>query len=42
VGFGVIAYFASGGSLARGVIGGVLFGAAISGWLVLRRRIWRD
>jgi len=38
----VIAYFASGGSLARGVIGGLAFGAAISGWLVLRRRMWRN
>jgi hypothetical protein len=38
----VIAYFASGGSVARGVIGGIVFGAAISGWLVLRRRIWPD
>jgi len=26
----------------RGVLGGIVFGAAISGWLVLRRRIWRE
>jgi hypothetical protein len=38
----VIAYFASGGNVGKGVLGGVVFGAAISGWLVLRRRIWRD
>jgi hypothetical protein len=38
----VIAYLASGGSLVRGVLGGVVFAAAVSGWLVLRRRLWRD
>jgi hypothetical protein len=37
-GFGVVAYFASGGSLQRGVIGGLAFGAAISAWMKLRRR----
>jgi hypothetical protein len=42
VGFGVIAYFASGQDLTRGVIGGLLFGALVSAWLVLRGRLWRS
>ena len=40
VGFGLIAYLASGGSAARGTIGGVAFGAAVSGWLRLRTRFF--
>jgi len=42
VGFGVIAYFASGQDLTRGVIGGLLFGALVSVWLVVRERLWRS
>ena len=41
LGFGVIAYFASGESLVRAVIAGVAFGLAISAWLRLRKRLWR-
>jgi hypothetical protein len=40
--FGVIAYFVSGENLARGVIGGLLFGLAISVWLKLRKHLWRS
>ena len=40
LGFGVIAYFASGESLTRGVIGGLAFAALISAWLEARRRWW--
>jgi hypothetical protein len=39
-GFGVVAYFASGQNLARGLIGGVLFGALISIWIRVRERLW--
>ena len=35
VGFGIVAYFASGGSVWRGVAGGAAFGLAISAWLRL-------
>jgi lipid-A-disaccharide synthase-like uncharacterized protein len=42
VGFGVIAYFASRQDLVRGVIGGLLFGALVSVWLVVRERLWRS
>ncbi len=42
VGFGIVAYFASGGSVWRGIVGGAVFGLAISAWLRLRTRIWRD
>jgi hypothetical protein len=41
-GFGVVAYFASGQNLARGLVGGVLFGALISIWLRVRGRLWRS
>jgi hypothetical protein len=40
LGFGVVAYFASGESVVRTVIGGVLFAVLISAWLRIRRR-WR-
>ena len=40
LGFGVIAYFASGESLTRGVIGGLAFATLISAWLEARRRWW--
>jgi hypothetical protein len=40
VGFGIVAYFASGGSIARGVIGGLVFAALISAWLRIRKRLW--
>jgi hypothetical protein len=40
VGFGVIAYFASGRNPVRGVGGGLLFGALISLWLRVRDRLW--
>jgi hypothetical protein len=39
VAFGVVAYLASGGSVVRGVLGGIAFGGAISGWLLLRERL---
>jgi len=41
LGFGVIAYLASGESVWRGVIGGLAFGVAISVWLRVRTRIFR-
>jgi hypothetical protein len=40
-GFGVVAYLASGRDLTRGILGGLAFGALISLWLRLRKRIWR-
>ena len=40
LGFGVVAYFASGQSLTRGVIGGLAFATLISAWLQARRRWW--
>jgi hypothetical protein len=40
LGFGVVAYAASGESIARGVIGGLAFAALISAWLEARRRWW--
>jgi hypothetical protein len=41
LGFGAIAYFASGDNLVHGIGGGLLFGAAISLWLRLREHLWR-
>ena len=38
LGFGVVAYAASGESVTRGVIGGLAFAALISAWLEVRRR----
>jgi hypothetical protein len=40
LGFGVVAYFASGKSPTRGVIGGLAFATLISAWLEIRKR-WR-
>lgn len=42
LGFGVIAFFASGESLTRGVVGGLVFGAFVSLWLRVRRSFWRS
>jgi hypothetical protein len=39
-GFGVVAYFASGRDLMRGILAGLAFGVLISGWLWFRKRIW--
>ena len=39
VGFGLVAYFASGENLPRGLIGGVAFAALISLWRELRKRL---
>jgi hypothetical protein len=39
VGFGLVAYLASGENLARGLIGGVAFAALISLWRELRKRL---
>ena len=41
LGFGVVAYFASGEDITRAVIGGLVFAALISAWLEIRRRWWR-
>jgi hypothetical protein len=40
--FGVLAYFLSGESLWRGATAGAAFGLAISVWLRVRTRLWRD
>ncbi len=40
LGFGVVAYAASGENVTRGIIGGLAFAALISGWLAARRRWW--
>jgi len=40
LGFGAVAYFASGGSLTRGVVGGLAFATLISAWLEVRKRWW--
>ena len=42
LGFGIVAYFASGQNLTRGVLGGLLFALLISGWLRVRKRLWRS
>jgi hypothetical protein len=42
LGFGVIAYFVSDENVTHGVIGGLLFGLAISVWLELRKHLWRS
>jgi hypothetical protein len=42
LGFGAVAYLVSGENLTRGVIGGLLFGLAISAWLKLRKHLWRS
>jgi hypothetical protein len=39
VGFGVVAYFASGENTVRAVLGGLAFAAAISLWLRVRNRL---
>jgi hypothetical protein len=39
VGFGVVAYFASGENLLRAIIGGLAFAALISLWRELRKRL---
>jgi hypothetical protein len=41
VGFGIVAYLASGQNLIGGVVGGVVFGALISAWLEVRKRLWK-
>jgi hypothetical protein len=41
LGFGVIAYFVSGESLVRGIVGGLAFAVLISLWLRVRGRLWR-
>ena len=40
LGFGVVAYAASGESITRGLIGGLAFATLISAWLEARRRWW--
>lgn len=40
--FGVLVYFLSNESVVRAVIGGAAFGLAISVWLRVRARLWRD
>jgi hypothetical protein len=40
IGFGIVAYFASGGSIVRAVLAGLAFAVLISGWLRLRGRLW--
>jgi hypothetical protein len=40
VGFGIVAYFASGRDVTRAIVGGLVFGAAISVWLRIRKRLW--
>jgi hypothetical protein len=37
----IIVYAASDGNLVRAVLGGLIFAALISLWLVVRARIWR-
>ena len=41
VGFGVVAYLASGENLIRAIVGGVAFAALISLWRELRKRLGR-
>jgi hypothetical protein len=40
LGFGVVAYFASGEDVVRGILGGLLFAVLISAWLKIRKRLW--
>jgi len=39
VGFGVVAYFASGHSIGRAIFGGIAFAVLISLWLQVRKRL---
>jgi hypothetical protein len=42
LGFGVVAYFASGENIVRALLGGLVFAVAISVWLRVRSRLWRS
>jgi hypothetical protein len=42
VGAGIVVYVASGESMIRAVLGGLLFAALVSVWIEVRKHIWRS